>query len=90
MTTTECLASKLPMVVINPIPGQEEENAEFLESKGVCVWIKKDDDVTKVLTDLFENKDKLEEMKRNATLLGHPNSTKDICDILLNDDFPRI
>ena len=53
MTTTESLASKLPMIVINPIPGQEEENAEFLESKGVCVWIKKDDDVTEILTNLF-------------------------------------
>ena len=84
MTTTESLASKLPMIVINPIPGQEEENAEFLESKGVCVWIKKDDDATKVLSDLLLNKDKLNEMKQNASLLGKLTSTKDICDILLN------
>ena len=40
MTTTECLASHLPMIIINPIPGQEEENAEFLESKGISIWIK--------------------------------------------------
>ena len=85
MTTTESLASKLPMIVINPIPGQEEENAEFLESKGVCVWIKKDDDAKNVLNNLFSNKAMLDEMKHNATLLGHPNSTKDICDILLNN-----
>ena len=83
MTTTESLASKLPMIIINPIPGQEEENAEFLENKGVCIWIKKDDDAEKVLANLFANPDKLEEMKQNATLLGRPNSTKDICDILL-------
>ncbi len=84
MTTTESLASKLPMIVINPIPGQEEENAEFLENKGVCIWIKKDDDISKVLNDLFANPDKLIEMKINSTLLGNPNSTKDICDILLS------
>lgn len=35
MTTTESLASHLPIIIINPIPGQEEENAEFLENKGV-------------------------------------------------------
>ena len=35
LTTTESLASGLPIVVINPIPGQEEENAEFLEKKGI-------------------------------------------------------
>ena len=85
MTTTESLASGLPMIVINPIPGQEEENAEFLESKGVCVWIKKDDNVIEILTNLFTDKAKLKEMKKNATLLGHPNSTKDICNILLDN-----
>ena len=37
LTTTETLASNLPMIIINPIPGQEEENAEFLESKGAGV-----------------------------------------------------
>ena len=31
LTTSESLASNLPMIIINPIPGQEEENAEFLE-----------------------------------------------------------
>ena len=29
LTSTESLVSGLPMVLINPIPGQEEENAKF-------------------------------------------------------------
>ena len=44
LTTSESLASNLPMVIINPIPGQEEENAEFLEENGIAIWIKKTDD----------------------------------------------
>ena len=83
MTTTESLASKLPMIIINPIPGQEEENAEFLEKNGVCVWIKKDDDITKVLNDLFSNPEKLNNMKINSALLGNRYSTHDICSTLL-------
>lgn len=85
MTTTESLASNLPMIIINPIPGQEEENAEFLEEKGIAIWIKKNSDVTQILTDLFSNSHKLEQMKENTKLLAKPNSTKDICDILLKD-----
>lgn len=85
ITTTECLASGLPMIIINPIPGQEEENAEFLEKKKVGIWLKKDDNAFEVLSDLFSDPNKLNEMKNNAILLGHPNSTKDICDILLNN-----
>ena len=37
LTTSEALASGLPLLVINPIPGQEEENAEFLEKHNVGV-----------------------------------------------------
>lgn len=84
MTTTESLASGLPMLIINPIPGQEEENAEFLENKGVGIWIKKEDNVSIILHNLFSNPDKLNKMKENALEIGHPNSTKDICDILLS------
>ena len=84
MTTTESLASHLPMVIINPIPGQEEENAEFLESKGVGIWIKKDSNINDVIYSLFEEPNKLEIMKKNTELLANPNSTRDICQILLN------
>lgn len=82
MTTTESLASGLPMLIINPIPGQEEENAEFLENKGVGVWLRKKDDVSDVLASLLSDEAQLENMKKNALLLGNINSTKDICEIL--------
>lgn len=83
MTTTESLASGLPMIIINPIPGQEEENAEFLENKGVGIWLKKNDNVSEVFNDLFSHPNKLNEMKKNTLLIGHPNATNIICDVLL-------
>lgn len=83
MTTTESLASGLPMLIINPIPDQEEENAEYLESKGVGIWLKKNDDISSVINDLLSNPERLAKMKQNTKLLGNINSTKDICEILL-------
>ncbi len=59
------------------------ENAEFLESKNIAIWIRKDNDVNEVLTKLFESPTKLKEMKQNTKLLANINSTMDICDILL-------
>ena len=85
LTTSESLASHLPMVVINPIPGQEEENAEFLESKGIAVWIKKSDNVDQIIQNLLSDAEKLKNMKENSYILAKPNSTKDICDILLTN-----
>ena len=85
LTTTESLVSGLPIVVINPIPGQEEENANYLEKNKVAIWIKKDDNVEQILNDLFSNPEKMHEMKIRARLLAKKNSTKDICKILLDN-----
>ena len=84
LTTTESLASGLPIIVINPIPGQEEENAKFLEEQKVAIWLRKDDDITKILTNLFTSPYDLKNMKIKARLLAKKNSTKDICRILLD------
>ena len=84
LTTTECLASGLPLIVINPIPGQEEENANFLQKRNIGILIHKKDDIEKILHDLFYNSNKLRKMKINARLSAKRNSTKDICEIVLN------
>ncbi len=83
LTSSESLASNLPMLITSPIPGQEEENAEFLENSGVAVWLKNDDNIDEVISDLLNNKDKLQEMKEKSKLIAKPNSTMDICQILL-------
>lgn len=85
LTTTESLASELPMVIINPIPGQEEENAEFLVSKGVGVWIKNSDNPEEVITSLFSSPDNIEKMRESAKLLAKKNSTKVICDTIFGN-----
>lgn len=83
MTTTESLVSHLPMVIINPIPGQEEENAKFLEENGIAIWLKKKDDVEHTIGTLLKSPEKLEKMRNQAKIFAHPNSTQDICKILI-------
>ena len=83
LTTSESLASNLPMIIINPIPGQEEENAEFLEEKGTGIWIRKSDSAYEIFNDLFSNPEKLENMKKNTEVLAKKHSTEDICKIIL-------
>lgn len=82
LTTSESLASELPILVINPIPGQEEENAEFLVEHNVAVWLKNDDNPDEVIQKLFSSPEKLNNMKKNTILLAKKNSTKDICEII--------
>ena len=84
LTSSESLVSHLPMVLINPIPGQEEENAEFLESKKVAKWIKKDDDINFILNILVNDNTILNNMKENTYLIAKPNATENICKIIMN------
>ena len=86
LTTTESLASNLPMIVINPIPGQEEENAAFLENKGIAVWIRKNSNVDEIVENLLSNPTRLEDMKKYTYELANKHSTEDICKILLKPE----
>ena len=83
LTSTESLTSHLPMVIINPIPGQEEENAEFLVNSGAAIWIKKNDNIARVLKMLYRKPEKLISMKESAIALAKPDSTADICKTLM-------
>ena len=84
LTLTEALVSNLPIAIFNPIPGQEEENAEYLVNNGAAIWIKKEDSIVRILKYLSRNTNKLKEMKEKAKEIANPNSTADICKILLN------
>lgn len=84
LTTSESLASSLPLIIINPIPGQEEENAEFLEASGCAVWLKKHDNPKEVLEKVLFNDEVLSKMKENSIRLSKKNSTKDICTTILS------
>ena len=83
LTLTESLVSNLPIAIINPIPGQEEENAEYIVSNGAAVWIKKDASILRILKYLSRNRDYLKNMKQKSKELAKPNSTSDICEILI-------
>ena len=85
LTSSESLASNLPIVIINPIPGQEEENAEFLVKSGAAVWIKENDNVSELLKNVLLDEKCLENMKFNAKKISHINSTKEICSLLLKN-----
>ena len=84
LTITESLVSNLPILIINPIPGQEEENAEFLEQNGAGIWIKENSNIARHLKTLYRQPEILLDMEKNAEKLAKPDSTSEICKILLD------
>src|SRR5438105_1509025 len=74
LTTSECLAMGLPMIVVSPIPGQEERNADFLLESAVA--LKAIDPVTLEykVRQLLEDRQRLADMRARMRSLGRPQA----------------
>ncbi len=80
ITTSECLARKLPMVLVSPIPGQEVRNAEFLSEKGVAVLANGANDAARIAAELVRDDARLNRMKEAMAELSRPDSSLRIVD----------
>ncbi len=66
LTVSEALACGLPMAVFDAIPGQEEDNADFLATHDMCVRLRKDSDFAGEISSLLREKERLQSMRENC------------------------
>jgi processive 1,2-diacylglycerol beta-glucosyltransferase len=78
LTTSEALALGKPLFILDPIPGQEAANSDFLLQHGAAVKVNRVEDLPFRLEQLLDSK-KLAEMSGMAKSLGRPAAAADIC-----------
>ena len=78
LTTSEALAMGKPIFVLNPIPGQEAANSDFLLEHGAAAKANRMEDLPYRLGKLLGSP-KLAEMAAAARALGKPQAAADIC-----------
>ncbi len=83
LTTSEALAKQLPLVMVNPIPGQEAYNARFLLSQGAAVQASSSETVRQTVRDLLEDPAQLAALRRRHAELAHPMAAVDIARLLI-------
>jgi processive 1,2-diacylglycerol beta-glucosyltransferase len=83
LTTSECLAMGLPMIVNAPIPGQEERNADFLLEQGAALKAIDEVALRYRIRQLAAQPDKLAAMGRQARSLGRPHAARAVLDVVL-------
>lgn len=74
LTTSECLAMGLPMVVRDPIPGQEERNADFLLEAGAGLKANGAASLEFKLRSLLGDRERLSRMSGAARRVGRPGA----------------
>lgn len=88
LTTAEALSRGLPMVVLDPIGGQEERNSDVLLEAGAAVKCTEVTVLNHKLERLLDDPARIAAMSENARKLGRPNASADIARIVL-DSPPR-
>jgi len=78
LTTSEVLAMGKPLMIVNPIPGQEAANSDFLLERGAAAKVNRVEDLPYRLEQLLAGK-RLIELARSARALGRPGAARDIC-----------
>lgn len=85
LTVSECLAVGLPMVLISPIPGQEERNADYLMEHGVAVKAYDAVALEYKIGQLVSHADRLLRMRENMGGLGRPDAARAVLNHVLRD-----
>ncbi|MBI1866564.1 MAG: hypothetical protein HYS02_02230, partial [Candidatus Staskawiczbacteria bacterium] len=83
-TTAECLVKNLPMIVYKTIPGQEEDNINYLVDNNAGVKVKNTKEIIRAVVDLFSQPDKLEKMRSNCKKIQKPRAAEDIVDFVVS------
>ncbi|MFM8829864.1 MAG: MGDG synthase family glycosyltransferase [Spartobacteria bacterium] len=89
MTSAEAVACGLPMMILDPIGGQEERNADVLLEAGAAVKCTEVTLVAHKLRRLLDDPERLRQMSQNARSLGHPNAAAEISRIVLEEPDRR-
>ena len=82
LTISEALACNIPMVVFDAIPGQEQENAQFLVSHNMAILLEKNKDCSYVIQNLLEDKSRLEFMKNSCKVFDKSASCENILNLI--------
>jgi processive 1,2-diacylglycerol beta-glucosyltransferase len=80
LTTSEILARGAAMLIVNPIPGQESRNSDYLLENGAAVKASSTATLRYKLEVLLEDPDRLRQIKRNSARLGRPRAAFDVAE----------
>ena len=83
LTTSEALASGLPMVIFKPIPGQEQVNTAFLVRHGAARSVRTARELAGSVRELLADRARLQEMRDSCAALGRRDAAHRVAEIVL-------
>lgn len=78
LSTSEALAKGLPMIAMNPIPGQEDRNLSFLVNNGAAIMVNQNYSVADAMNIMFNCPWRRALLQESVAHLGKPLATSDL------------
>ena len=85
LIVSEVLARGAPMIVLDPIPGQEEWNADYVASSGAGIQLREAESVPRAALSVLAHPAWLAVMREQAARVGRPRAALDIAERVLTD-----
>lgn len=83
LSTSEALAKRLPMLVMDPIPGHEKRNRDFLVSSGAAMTVSRGSDAAALVQEFFTSEELRQSLFRTIDEIRRPHSTEDIGELVM-------
>ncbi len=83
ITTSEALSKNVAMIILKPIPGQEENNAKFLLDNGLAVKADTVEQVGQLVRGLLTDAGLLERLKSKGKYFSKPDASLNISKLIL-------
>jgi processive 1,2-diacylglycerol beta-glucosyltransferase len=85
LIVSEVLARGTPMVIVDPIPGQEEWNADFVVGAGAGLQMRLPEMVPAAVVELLSDQGRLTTLRDQAKKYGRPRAAWEIADFILEE-----
>jgi processive 1,2-diacylglycerol beta-glucosyltransferase len=82
LATVEALSVGLPIIAMNPVPGQEEHNCHYVMEQGAGMLVTQTGSLKYKLRKFLEDKELAARMRERAKAIGRPRAAFDIADLI--------
>ncbi len=90
LTSSEAFAQGLILVVVNPVPGQEERNSDHFLEEGLALRCNNLPALGFKIDTLLKDKKRMNAMRENVLRFARPHASGDIASIIINElDFKQ-
>lgn len=83
LTVSEAIAKNIPIILVDPIPGQEDRNRDFLINAGLAIGTSSNAPIDEVVSQLISCPERLNQIKQMQSILGHPFAAREIGDLVI-------